>query len=633
MAGGIRRSFFIFLLHLLVLTVCSSGTLVGFSWEARREGVISSAIETISFIKNNKASASQIRVSVSDPGVLDSLSKTGLDIGLYLNEAQIENLRNSKTSAAISLLKTHLATVLLRVNITSIVVGCSHDSSVALVQLPSILPILRSIHSVLRCFKLERKVKVSVAFSMSSLQNICKKQARDIRGIVDFIKKSNSFIVIESQIQGELIMGDQFVQLMIETATKVTAALPCIDAPMVVIVHTTAVPSAVEVAEFSSKILRSVENNTRILGLDGLFVEISSMKESEREVVKWEGHIFPSFHRELLNNINDQRLLSAAKTTTIHDLIYPPPAIFPTTPITNPTTTPAATIPTTNPTPTITVPSTNPVTVMPTNPATTPVSPVTVPSTTPVTTIPYTNPIDPPTTAGQINNPVADPMTPPVTNPVTVYPVMPPSPSSIPITTPVTTPPANPVMPTPATGQTWCVAKTGVSDSALQAALDYACGIGGADCSTIQQTGSCFNPNTLQNHASYAFNSYYQKNPLPTSCNFGGTAMMVDTNPSIDSCVYPSSSPAAATTTYGSVSPPSVLNASPPPVLNASNPGSSLPVLNTSYPGSGTTTIFGTEAPPGVSPSVSISARLEPLFGTIVLLVTSIITGSLVTAV
>nr|DAD41189.1 TPA_asm: hypothetical protein HUJ06_015512 [Nelumbo nucifera] len=36
-----------------------------------------------------------------------------------------------------------------------------------------------------------------------------------------------------------------------------------------------------------------------------------------------------------------------------------------------------------------------------------------------------------------------------------------------------------------------------------------ACGIRGVDCSAIQPTGSCYNSNALQNHASYAFyNSY-----------------------------------------------------------------------------------------------------------------------------
>ncbi|KAF7132843.1 hypothetical protein RHSIM_Rhsim09G0057300 [Rhododendron simsii] len=78
----------------------------------------------------------------------------------------------------------------------------------------------------------------------------------------------------------------------------------------------------------------------------------------------------------------------------------------------------------------------------------------------------------------------------------------------------------------------WCVARSDAISPALQTALDYACGAG-ADCSPIQSSGLCFLPNTIQAHASYAFNSYYQRKAnAPGSCNFGGTATVAETDPS-----------------------------------------------------------------------------------------------------
>ncbi|PNX90305.1 glucan endo-1,3-beta-glucosidase 12-like protein, partial [Trifolium pratense] len=90
-------------------------------------------------------------------------------------------------------------------------------------------------------------------------------------------------------------------------------------------------------------------------------------------------------------------------------------------------------------------------------------------------------------------------------------------------------------------GGQWCVADIGASESDLQAALDYACSKGGSDCSQIQPGAICYEPNTLIGHASYAFNDYYQKNPIPTSCVFGGTAKFTSQDPSNGECHYASS--------------------------------------------------------------------------------------------
>jgi len=80
---------------------------------------------------------------------------------------------------------------------------------------------------------------------------------------------------------------------------------------------------------------------------------------------------------------------------------------------------------------------------------------------------------------------------------------------------------------------TWCVARSDASNDALQTALDYACGAG-ADCLPLQSEGLCFLPNTIQAHASYAFNSYYQRRArAPGSCDFAGTGTIATSDPSI----------------------------------------------------------------------------------------------------
>ncbi|KAK2634613.1 hypothetical protein Ddye_029405 [Dipteronia dyeriana] len=281
---------------------------------------------------------------------------------------------------------------------------------------------------------------------------------------------------------------------------------------------------------------------------------------------------------------------------------------------------------------------------------------VTVPATNPVTVTPTTNPAA--STPLPINNPPAAPITvpgggqQPITNPVTTYPA--PTTGNV----PVVAPPAPTTNNAPAVpGQSWCVAKTGASETALQSALDYACGLGAADCSLIQQGGSCYNPPTLQNHASFAFNIYYQKNPSPTSCDFGGTATIVNINPSTGTCIYPSS--ASSTTSQPSSTTPTTPPPTPPtptpPTLTPLTPtpltptpttiqpppttitspgpagasGSVTPpsVLNSSNP----TTVFGFDGPPVTNTSSSVSAAWkQPSFIGCFTLVTSFVAGIII---
>lgn len=90
------------------------------------------------------------------------------------------------------------------------------------------------------------------------------------------------------------------------------------------------------------------------------------------------------------------------------------------------------------------------------------------------------------------------------------------------------------------TGETWCVANAMAGRERLQRALDYACGEGGADCGKIQPGEDCYDPDTLEAHASFAFNSYYQRKGRTTgTCDFQGAAYVVAQSPKIGKCELP----------------------------------------------------------------------------------------------
>ena len=79
----------------------------------------------------------------------------------------------------------------------------------------------------------------------------------------------------------------------------------------------------------------------------------------------------------------------------------------------------------------------------------------------------------------------------------------------------------------------WCIADEQTPDDELMKALNWACGKGGADCSNILANKPCYLPNTIRDHASYAFNNYYQKfKNIGATCYFNAAAMITDLDPS-----------------------------------------------------------------------------------------------------
>ncbi|KAL5225159.1 hypothetical protein ABZP36_011798 [Zizania latifolia] len=110
---------------------------------------------------------------------------------------------------------------------------------------------------------------------------------------------------------------------------------------------------------------------------------------------------------------------------------------------------------------------------------------------------------------------------------------------------PCLAPPAAAISPSPWSGEggsadgLWCVAKPTVPEDKLQEAMDYACSQDGVDCQQIAAGGSCFYPDSIAAHASYAFNSYWQKmKHIGGSCGFDGTAVLINSDPSYLQCHF-----------------------------------------------------------------------------------------------
>ncbi|KAI4342896.1 hypothetical protein MLD38_027461 [Melastoma candidum] len=539
-----------------LLAVCSPGMLVvvGYSFHGQGVSGIPSEVRTVEFCKT----------------VEDDIPVCGSWDYLFLSETAVENL---VLAGALSLRSSNIP-YMLHTRIDGIVLDFGKRSG-DLLELQKILSAVGSVHGALGAARVEdgdHSIKLSVVFSLAFLEKLCRVYGRDnLHSLCNAFENALRMVIVDVDNLGRGDMASSLVNRAISVVPPDKFVLA------VFIRRPTPLGSwdAAKSARTVSKYLQSSSHS-------GIYVAKLLADATGMDLHK-----------------RGRKLLDATATSTM-----------PTTPI---QAIPLTTSDTSTPT-IVTVPGTTPVTVTPNIPSTTP---STLPSTTPVV-YPPSNPITAP-----VSIPAATPITVPgagalpVTNPLTTYPS--PPVSTVPVTTPVTNPVGPPaVTNAPAIpGQGWCVARAGVTDAALQVAIDYACGIGGADCSQIQEGAGCYIPNTLQNHASYAFNSYYQRNPVATSCDFGGTAVIVNSNPTVGSCVYPNTASVATPATVATPS-TSTTSSSPYPTGVAPLISSGTPpaVVN---PVTGAPLGFMTESPQAMNTSTSRSVALVPGYHILIL--------------
>ncbi|MQM18588.1 hypothetical protein Taro_051583 [Colocasia esculenta] len=85
----------------------------------------------------------------------------------------------------------------------------------------------------------------------------------------------------------------------------------------------------------------------------------------------------------------------------------------------------------------------------------------------------------------------------------------------------------------------FCVANSNADSKALKAGLDWACGLGSANCSAIQPGQPCYESDSIAGIASYAYNDYYHRTQATGgTCNFGNTAIITNADPSHGSCIF-----------------------------------------------------------------------------------------------
>lgn len=101
----------------------------------------------------------------------------------------------------------------------------------------------------------------------------------------------------------------------------------------------------------------------------------------------------------------------------------------------------------------------------------------------------------------------------------------------------------------------FCVANSSANSIDLSQGLDWACGPGGANCSSIQPGQPCYESGDLSAVASYAYNDYYHRTQASGgTCNFDNTAMITTNDPSHGLCIFAGSTTTNSTESEGPAS-------------------------------------------------------------------------------
>lgn len=471
---------------LLLCAVTCSGTSIGVSYDSK-DGTLPSPKKLVELLR--KHDLLHVRLLDANPIVLEALSGTEIEVAVGMRYKQVKDIGKSKSRAALWL-KRNVMGFMPDTLITSIIVNHQGISEEVVSTLVSAMS---AIHSALVDANLDKRIKVTTTLSSTLIQDASSvppsSSTKDLRWVLHpllaFVSKTGSFLILNTNFDRDFARSEEdLISSVVVAASNAMAFLHYPDIPIVVNDQgppSEAMKTFLMTKNIRDQVLARSMNSAQIWTI---LVKMSSLDISLQEDLRKEGEEqFRSNSRELLDNkANSTR----NKTSELGSQLD----TFPTTPITTTPTTPITTTPTTPVT--LTPPATTITPTTPTTPITTPTTPITTPTTPTIT--PYTPP-----------------------------------------TTPTTTPP------TTSSGQGWCVAKSGISDSNLQVALDYACGLGGADCTAIQQGGMCYNPDTVSFHASYAFDSYYKKNGMaPGTCDFAGNAAVTAQDPSTGTCTFPS---------------------------------------------------------------------------------------------